>query len=342
MMGRTYATRLAVVQLGWPDEIALIDATLVDVALLRDLFNSDALCLTHAGLNDFDVLDADVGCRPRRFFDSQIAAQFLGWVMPSLATLASDLLDITLDKSEQRADWLARPLSEATLRYAASDVAYLHELHDLLTTRLREQDRLEWLEEECALAITKVRTVLAPSQLWWNLQRADMLSPKAQLWAQRLCEARDSLARELDRTPSSLLNDAAIVSLAKRPPKSMDDVMKAAGPKSVHRGFAGDVLNIFSTPGDPSTLQPITAVRLDDLMQPILGVLGAVATQRARDLNIDPGLLTSKNDLSDMLLRQETKLLCNWRRSCLTDDLTALLGGTAKVIIRNDEVLIER
>lgn len=340
MMGRTYFTRLALVQLGWPDEIALVDATKVDLSLLADLFDSDALALTHAGLNDFDVLDAVVGRRPRRFFDTQVAAQLLGWTMPSLAGLTSDLLDVTLDKSEQRTDWLVRPLSDAALAYAASDVAHLHELRTLLSEKLTAQGRLAWCEEECATQLQKRRVELRVEQLWWQLPRADTMPAKNQLLAQRLCAARDELARELDKTPSSLLGDPAIVALLKRPPRSVDDVFKAAGAKPAHRGFANEVVAIFKSPGDPATLEKPPSNRLDDELTPLLNVLGALATQRARDLDIDAGLVASKNDLTEYLRGGDSKLHTQWRRDCLTNDLDRLLRGDAHVSVRGNLLAI--
>ena len=98
---RTYYARLALVQVAWPDFIMLVDPFSVDVTLLEPLFASDAIAIAHAASNDLTVLDRYLGVRPARLFDTQIAAQLTGMRGASLAYLASELLSIELDKSEQ-------------------------------------------------------------------------------------------------------------------------------------------------------------------------------------------------------------------------------------------------
>jgi ribonuclease D len=58
----------------------------------------------------------------------------------SLRTLCQELLEVTLDKSEQLSDWTVAELSESQQAYAASDVLYLHALHDKLVPLLAEQN----------------------------------------------------------------------------------------------------------------------------------------------------------------------------------------------------------
>ena len=53
---RTYYPALALVQLGWGDELVLIDPLAVDVTVLRRLFESDAQAVFHAAQQDLDVL----------------------------------------------------------------------------------------------------------------------------------------------------------------------------------------------------------------------------------------------------------------------------------------------
>ena len=57
--------------------------------------------------------------------DTQIMAAFLGHGLSTgFAALVESYLDISLDKSESRTDWLARPLTSKQLEYAAADVFY--------------------------------------------------------------------------------------------------------------------------------------------------------------------------------------------------------------------------
>jgi ribonuclease D len=342
MMGRTYATHLALVQIAWPGETALVDATSVDVSALTTLFDSDSQMLAHSASNDLDVLDEVIHARPRRLFDTQVAAQILGWSQPSLNMLTGDLLGVHLDKSQQRTDWLARPLSEAALHYAASDVVHLFALADALSDRLAERSRVEWNDEEAGLVLAKRRTPLAPDELWWNLQRAETIPPSKQLGAQLTCVVRDQWAQRLDRPPTTLLSDAAVVALAKRPPRRLDDVVNASGSKPPHRGLAKDVLELFSTLATrDDVLRPLARAPFDDALSPLLGLFSALATQRARDLEIDAGLLASKSDLSELIEGRPSRLDTTWRGHCLTDDLKRVRAGGAAIAVTHDRLVVQ-
>src|SRR5690349_14752423 len=58
-----------------------------------------------------------------------------------LKDLVRELLNIELSKEQQSSDWGAAELSEKQLAYAASDVAHLHALKDVLDTMLTRESR---------------------------------------------------------------------------------------------------------------------------------------------------------------------------------------------------------
>ena len=96
---RTYFPALALVQLGWGDgNIVLVDPTSVDLAPLRQLFESDVEAVFHAAQQDLDVLTHAVGAIPRTLFDTQIAGGFVGYGTPSLASLVNSELKISSQK----------------------------------------------------------------------------------------------------------------------------------------------------------------------------------------------------------------------------------------------------
>lgn len=61
----------------------------------------------------------------------------------SLKALCLDMLGIDLSKDQQSSDWGAASLDEAQLRYAASDVLYLHRLKALLDGLLAREGRAD-------------------------------------------------------------------------------------------------------------------------------------------------------------------------------------------------------
>ena len=58
-----------------------------------------------------------------------------------LKDLVRELLSVELSKEQQSSDWGAADLSEKQLAYAASDVAYLHQLKTALDTMLARENR---------------------------------------------------------------------------------------------------------------------------------------------------------------------------------------------------------
>jgi ribonuclease D len=60
-----------------------------------------------------------------------------------LRDLCKDLLGVDLKKEQQTSDWGAASLSEEQLRYAASDVRYLHALRTRLDEMLAREGRTE-------------------------------------------------------------------------------------------------------------------------------------------------------------------------------------------------------
>lgn len=59
-----------------------------------------------------------------------------------LKDLCRDLLGVEISKQMQSSDWGAAELSEEQLRYAASDVLYLHRLREALDAMLEREGRL--------------------------------------------------------------------------------------------------------------------------------------------------------------------------------------------------------
>jgi ribonuclease D len=138
---RTYLPVLALIQIATPDRISLVDPFAIDVRPLKRALEHDNVCVMHAAAQDLEILDLACGATPRRLFDTQIAALFCGYRTSSLGKLVEGFLDLQLDKSAQLTDWTRRPLPDADLSYAASDVAHLLELRDALSRELRSRGR---------------------------------------------------------------------------------------------------------------------------------------------------------------------------------------------------------
>ena len=65
-----------------------------------------------------------------------------------LADLCKDLLNLELDKQNQTSDWGSETLSESQLKYAASDVLYLHQIKNKLDQLLKRENK-DKIAEKC-------------------------------------------------------------------------------------------------------------------------------------------------------------------------------------------------
>ena len=58
---KTYFPQLALIQLKWGKQIALVDPLEVTLSLFGELFNSQTLCVVHAAQQDLEVLNYACG-----------------------------------------------------------------------------------------------------------------------------------------------------------------------------------------------------------------------------------------------------------------------------------------
>ena len=340
--GQAYFTELSLVQIAWPDRIALIDPYLVSLQPLRPFFEGPADAILHAAQGDLELLELAVGVRPQHLFDTQIAGQFLGLSTPSLAHLVQKLCGVALDKTHQRTDWTVRPLAGDVRHYAASDVAYLHTMKEKLLEDLSRRGRVEWMLAECEVVRTTPAPSTDPHELWWRLTRATGIPSGRQLGAQRLAVLRDSRARSRNRPASHILTDDALVALATKPPRDFAELKKIKGCHALPEPFAREILQLLNTAAheSPGELRRLPSSGVAPELEPIVNILLAVANQRAVDLDIDAKVLGTRRDIADLVSHQPTRLDVPWRASLLTDDLRRILSGQATIAVDGSKIVI--
>src|ERR1043165_641820 len=125
---------------------------LQDLSSLAPIFaNPKIQKIFHAAEYDLICLKRDYGFTFANIFDTMQASRILGYTQVGLDNLLSEKFGVKMDKRHQKADWGARPLSEAQIDYARFDTHYLFQLRDLLDHELHEKDRWEIAHEDFAL-----------------------------------------------------------------------------------------------------------------------------------------------------------------------------------------------
>lgn len=173
----------------------------------------------HAASQDLPCL-AELGMRPHRLFDTELAARLAGFERVGLATLTEQLLGYRLEKHHSAADWSVRPLPGTWLAYAALDVELLLDLREVLVTELARQGKSDWAEQEFAALVRTGADPPRPRPEPWRRTSGihRVRGPRALARVRALWYARDRVAARRDIAPGRILPDAAIVAAAEADP----------------------------------------------------------------------------------------------------------------------------
>lgn len=334
---RTYFPQLALVQIGIEDEIVLIDPLAVDAAPLCDLFQNGGRAVLHAAQQDMDVLAQACGMIPHTIFDTQLAAGFMGYSTPSLVSLVSTLVRVTVPKGDRLTDWLRRPLTATQCEYAASDVAYLPDLTEIITTELKKSGRLGWAEEACEELRARPTGPQHPDMAWLRLKDVRTLKGSSRWIARSVASWRERRAMELDVPPRHVLADLAVLGIAQRSPRTPSDLSHSRGIDARQaQGSLGKALLAAVEQGLVDSQQgelQMPTPEGDDLersLRPAVTLVSAWVTELARQQRIDPMLLGTRSDIVDLLRGLPgARLRHGWRADIVGHDVEALVAGKA-------------
>ena len=143
--------KLSLIQLNDSNEIYLVDCLLIKDPdkTFSFLSSNQVKKIFHSCKEDLEALNSWSNNEILNIYDTQTAHALLGGSFSiSYKDLVKDKLGLYVSKEETRTNWLKRPLTEAQLNYAASDVYYLIDLYDLQIEEFSEAKKLEWLDEE--------------------------------------------------------------------------------------------------------------------------------------------------------------------------------------------------
>lgn len=194
--------------------------------------------ILHASTQDLPCL-RELGIIPTLLFDTELGARIAGLPRVGLGPLMESLMGVSLAKEHSAVDWSKRPLPIEWLNYAALDVELLIELRDEVFKLLTESKKLRFAEEDF---VAILQAPAAPPRIdpWrrtsgmHKVKRRNHMAVVRELW-----QERNSIAQELDISPSRLLSDAAITEIAlasdKEPitnKKHLEKVLKPIGLRS--------------------------------------------------------------------------------------------------------------
>ncbi|WP_241384393.1 ribonuclease D [Rhodococcus sp. CH91] len=189
---------------------------------LADVIN-DLEWVLHSADQDLPGL-AELGLRPARLYDTELAGRLAGFPRVGLAALVAETLGLELRKGHGAADWSTRPLPESWLNYAALDVEPLVELREAMARELERQNKTEWAAQE----FEHIRLAGPPApkaERWRRTAKIHVLKDRRRLAIVReLWTTRDQIAARRDIAPGRILPDSAIIAAAEANPTGLDQL----------------------------------------------------------------------------------------------------------------------
>ena len=244
-------------------------------------------------------------------------------------------------KAQTLTNWLRRPLTDQQLRYAVEDVAYLPAIYEHLLTRLKEEGRTAWAEEEFTALADPLLYERPIQQNLFKLKGSKKLDGLGLVVLKRLLEWRDRWAQNRNRPPRALMRDDVLVTIAKRRPHRASELEVLRGfPHSRKSRVVREVLDLVATaqntpknswpqPHKPREETPMTKAALD--------ILSAYTRAACHEEGLSHDLVGTTQRLRDLLgfLTGESKnrplLLTGWREQFIGRRLVALLEGRSEL-----------
>lgn len=346
----TYDPSLCLLQVSAPDALFLVDP--LTSGPLEEFWNVLAdparTVVVHAGREEVRMCRRALGKTPANWVDLQIAAGLVGYSYPlGHGPLVYQVLGTQLSKGETLTEWRHRPLSASQLRYAFDDVRYLLAIWRTLEEQLHTLGRRHWASEEFARITSQaVPETTNPEQVsdrWRRLRGIGSLDRRRLALVREMYLAREKFAMEMNRPPRVLVRDDLLIEIARRNPKSPDEVQTIRG---MARRFVQPIWQaIERARALPVEDLPKQAEREQDPPQvgQVVNVLAAILSDFCARERLSFGLTTTMSDLKELVRSKmqqaevpESNLLATgWRKTHVLPHLLEVLEGRRSLRIKD-------
>src|SRR5271170_7957402 len=343
----TYYPLLCVVQMASPDEAVVVDALAPDIDLtpfFSLMADEKVMKVFHAARQDVEIVWHRAKLIPHPIFDTQVAAMVLGYGDSiSSDQLVQRMTGDTLDKSHRFTDWTRRPLSDAQLTYAISDVTHLRDVYLALVEDLKKRGRADWVQDEMEVLTSPETYRMDPESAWQRL-KTRVRKPKDLAVLIEVAAWREREAQSRDVPRSRVLKDDAIADIAVQAPTTIEKLQNLRSlPKGFERSRWGEAIVAAVTRGlerDPKTLPlqartptaPNGAATVE-----LLKVLLRMVSERH---HVAAKVIATVDDLERIAGDDaaDVAALTGWRRELFGDKALALKHGKLALAIEKGRV----
>jgi ribonuclease D len=345
----TYYPKLCLIQMAGPDPA---DACLIDplaegmsldpfMALMAD---KGVVKVFHSARQDLEIVWNLGGIVPAPLFDTQVAAMVCGYGdSVSYEQLVNDLAKAKVDKSSRFTDWSRRPLSEAQLTYALSDVTHLVKVYEALVAQLQDNGRLAWLTEEMSV-LTSPETYQADPDNAWRRLAGRLRKPKEVAVLMEVAAWREREAQGRDVPRGRILKDDALIDIATSAPRSVEALGRL---RSIPNGFersrtGGDILEAVERglTRDPATVPALERSRGRGNTGSTVDLLKVLLKAVAEQEGVAPKIIATVEELEAIAENDgaDVPSLHGWRRSLFGEKALALKNGQLGLVLERGRV----
>jgi ribonuclease D len=348
----TYYPKLCIAQIASSDEAVIVDALAegIDLTPFYDLMaNEQVIKVFHAARQDIEICWHAAEVIPTPLVDTQVAAMVLGYGDSiSYEQLVQRITGDSLDKSHRFTDWTRRPLAEAQLAYAVSDVTHLRDVYIKLAADLEERGRIEWMREELKILTSPDTYRMEPEHAWERL-KTRVRKPKELAVLIEVAGWREREARSRDVPRGRVLKDDVVGDIAIQAPTTME---RLSGLRSLPRGFErsrwGEAIIEAVKRGlerDPKTLPRLERAKPVINGQATVELLKVLLRMTSERHGVAAKVIATVDDLDRIAADDEADVpaMSGWRRELFGEKALALKQGRLMLAVeKNRVVAVER
>jgi ribonuclease D len=344
----TYYPLLCVAQMASPDEAVVVDALAagIDLGPLFALMTDEKVVkVFHAARQDIEIVWNMAKTIPHPIVDTQVAAMVLGYGDSiSYDQLVQRITGDMLDKSHRFTDWTRRPLSDAQVSYALSDVTHLRDVYIKLSEDLAKRGRTNWVEAEMSV-LTSPETYRADPERAWERLKTRVRKPKELAVLMEIAAWREREAQSRDVPRSRVLKDDALGDIAAQAPTTIERLGSLRSlPKGFERSRWGEAIVEAVKRGlerDPKTLPKLDRFRAAPSGAATVELLKVLLRMTAERHGVAAKVIATVDDLDRIAADDEANVpaMKGWRRELFGDKALALKHGKLALAVEKGRVV---
>ncbi|HEY4140248.1 MAG TPA: ribonuclease D [Pseudolabrys sp.] len=344
----TYYPLLCVAQIASADEAFVIDALApgMDLTPFFDLLTDENVVkVFHAARQDIEIIWNLAKKIPHPIFDSQVAAMVLGYGDSiSYDQLVQRITGDILDKSHRFTDWTRRPLTDAQMTYALSDVTHLQAVYRKLSADLEKRGRKSWVEAEMNILTSPETYRMDPDNAWERL-KSRVRKPKELGVLIEVAAWREREAQTRDVPRSRVLKDDVLGDIAVQAPTTLERLGHLRSmPKGFERSKWGEAIIEAVQRGierDPKSLPRLDRFRPAPNGAATVELLKVLLRMTAESNGVAAKVIATVDELDRIAADDDADVpsLKGWRRELFGDKALAIKHGKLALAVDKGRVV---